>query len=231
MPCVTFGSACYTEKVKITGLGAQQKNPDRINVFVDGAYSFSLLTAQVVDLGVKVGREYTDEELAELKQEAQFGKVYMRALEYCLMRPRSSREVADYLYKKTRLQHVHSRKTGEVREQPGVPESVTARVSALLREKGYIDDERFATFWVESRHQRKGISRRKLQAELQAKGVSSAIIAQVLQETERSDETELQKIIAKKRARYDDRQKFIQYLMRQGFRYDDVLAALDDSDD
>ena len=64
-----------------------------MNVSIDGAYRFSLDISQVTDLGVRVGRELDDEELAQLEQESQFGKLYARALEYCLRRPRSVGEV------------------------------------------------------------------------------------------------------------------------------------------
>ena len=88
--------------MKVTALTAQQKDPNRINVMVDSKYRFSLDISQVVSLGVKVGREYSDAELAEIEGESQFGKLYARALEYCLMRPHSAREVRDYLWRKTR---------------------------------------------------------------------------------------------------------------------------------
>jgi regulatory protein len=42
--------------------------------------------------------------------------------------------------------------------------------------------------------------------------------------------SELQKIIAKKRSRYDDEQKFMAYLARQGFSYDDIKEALREED-
>ncbi|OYW42535.1 hypothetical protein B7Z28_01460, partial [Candidatus Saccharibacteria bacterium 32-45-3] len=45
----------------------------------------------------------------------------------------------------------------------------------------------------------------------------------------REDSGELAKIIAKKQPRYPDRQKLMQYLVRQGFSYDDVARALDDN--
>lgn len=48
---------------------------------------FSLDVFQVADLGIRVGKEYTDSELTALETESQFGKLYARALEYCLMRP------------------------------------------------------------------------------------------------------------------------------------------------
>ena len=87
-------------KAKITDLKQGVKNQNRVNVFVDGKYSFSLDIAQVVDLGVKVGKLVTPEELEELKKASEFGKLYQRALEWVLVRPRSERETNDYLYKK-----------------------------------------------------------------------------------------------------------------------------------
>lgn len=211
--------------MKITGISAQTKNKNRVNVMVDGAYRFSLDIFQVGDLGIRVGKEYTDEELTGLETESQFGKVYARALEYCLMRPHSAKEVRDYLYRKTRDTRT---KTGGVKK--GVSPEITARAFDRLVEKGYINDENFARYWVENRNQTKGASRRKLTAELRSKGVEQGVIEKFLQRSSRSDEDELQKVITKKSARYPDRQKFMQYLLRQGFRYDDVKQALGNDD-
>jgi len=216
--------------MKITGLSSQQKDPNRINVLVDGKFRFSLDISQVTDLGIRVGKEFTEEELDEFEVESQFGKLYGRALEYCIMRPHSAREVRDYLYRKTRSTRVRNKRTGEVKERPGVSVELTARVFDRLLGKGYIDDAKFARWWVENRNQRKGTSQRKLQAELAAKGVSSGLIEEALGATERNDSDELAKIIAKKRAKYADNQKFMQYLARQGFSYDDIKSALENLD-
>lgn len=207
--------------MKITGLTVQQKDKNRINVMVDGEYRFSLDMSQVIDLGLKVDKEYTDQELTALETESQFGKTYMRALEYCLSRPHSAKEVRDYLYRKTRDTRT---KTGTVKK--GVSPEITSRVYDRLVEKGYVDDEKFTRFWVENRNLKKGMSRRKLQTELQAKGVDRGIIDRFLDQSDRSDAAELQKIIEKKKKRYPDEQKFMQYLIRQGFSYDDVRQAL-----
>lgn len=217
--------------MKITNLSTQQRDPNRINVFVDGKYRFSLDVSQVVSLGVKVGREYDEQELAELEQESQFGKLYGRALEYCLMRPHSAREVRDYLWRKTRATRHRSKKTGELKERPGVSQALVDRVYERLVEKAYIDDEKFTRYWVENRNQTKGMSRRKLEAELRAKGVANDIIERNLRDSLRNDTDELQKIIAKKRRRYPDEQKFMQYLARQGFSFDDIKAALREDGD
>ncbi len=216
--------------MKITSLSAQVRNPDRVNVAIDGAYRLSLTVAQVVDLGIKVGSEIDEALLVSLETESTFGKLYARTLEYCLLRPHSAREVRDYLYRKTRTTKYKQRRTGEIKEREGVSQSVADRVYDRLVEKGYIDDEKFAQYWVEHRNQTKGASRRKLQAELQVKGIDTAVIATVLSESGRNDQDELAKVIAKKRSKYPDQQKLMQYLARQGFRYDDIKSALEESD-
>jgi regulatory protein len=212
--------------VRITAITAQQRQANRVNIIVDGKYRFSLDVFQLSDLGVKVGKEYSEEELVALEQESQFGKLYARALEYTMLRPHSAKEVRDYLWRKTRTTKVRSKKTGELYDKPGVSPVIADRVYDRLVEKGHIDDEKFTRYWVENRSIIKGASHRKLSQELMAKGVDRALIEAALSTTERSEEEDLRKVIAKKRARYPDEQKFIAYLMRQGFRYDDIKDSL-----
>lgn len=181
---------------------------------------------QLTELGVKKGQEITNEDVAKYEQESQFGKLYARTLDYCLMRPHSSREIKDYLWRKTRDTKYKSRRTGEIKEREGVSQQIADRVYDRLVEKGYVDDEKFTRFWIENRNLGKGSSRRKLENELRVKGVSAATIDQVLRLTERNDQDEIKKIIAKKRRRYPDHQKLMQYLARQGFSYDDIKSAL-----
>jgi regulatory protein len=216
--------------MKITNIAQAMKNHNRANISVDGSYRFSLDIFQVGEFGLKIGKEYSEEELAELETESQFGKLYGRALEYTLMRPHSAKEIRDYLWRKTRSIKMRSRKTGEVITKEGVSQLITDRVFNRLEEKGYIDDEKFARFWIENRNQTKGTSLRKLQNELRAKGVASSIIESVLSDSSRNDEDELMKVVRKKQSKYPDEQKLIQYLMRQGFRYDDIKSALSQSD-
>lgn len=212
--------------MKITAISIQAKNKNRVNVMVDDVYRFSLDLYQVADLGIRTNKEYTEEELVNLETESLFGKLYGRALEYCLMRPHSAKEVRDYLYKKTRDQRT---KDGSIKK--GTPVEITNRVFDRLVEKGYINDEKFARFWIENRNTTKGTSQRKLTAELRAKGVLPTIIDTFLLESERTDENELQKIINKKRNRYPDDMKLMQYLARQGFQYDDIKQALAETED
>ena len=208
--------------MKITSISVQAKNNDRVNVSVDGVYRLSLDIFQVGELGIRTGKEYTEEELVELESESQFGKLYARALEYTMLRPHSAKEVKDYLWRKTR-----DRRGKEGKIIKGYSPALAERVMQRLQQKKYIDDLKFARWWVENRNLTKGTSLRKLTVELRAKGIASEIIGEVNSESSRSDSEELKKIISKKRAKYPDDRKLISYLARQGFGYDDIKTALE----
>ena len=218
------------QKQAITDIKEAVRDQDRLNIYIDGKFFCSLALSQVVDLKLKIGRVLTDEELVELKRASEFGKLYQRALEYALLRPHSQKELRDYLKKKTlsRTIRVKNKKTGECQTKlkEGFDASLVEPVLARLIERGYVDDERFARLWVENRSVRKGVSRKKLRLELQAKGVAQDIIENCLSEGVRNEQEELAKVIAKKAKKYPDEQKLIQYLLRQGFNYSDILDAL-----
>lgn len=214
--------------MKITGIIQQASSNNRVNVMVDGVYRFSLDIYQVGDLGLRVGKDYSEKELVELEKESVFGKMYARALEYSMLRPHSVKEVRDYLWRKTRETKVRNRKTGELMVRKGVSQSVANRVLERLVDKGYVDDGKFARFWIENRNQRKGISFKKLEAELLSKGVPVDIIRENMQNTTRDEKSELKKMIEKKANKYTDKQKLTAYLARQGFSYDDIKIAVDE---
>lgn len=215
--------------MKITGITAQTRNPGRVNVSVDGRYKLSLDIHQITDLGIKIGNEYSEEELLSIETESIFGKVYVKAIEYCMIRPHSSREIKEYLKRKTITSRYRSRR-GELKTQEGISQLMADRVFERLVEKGYVDDEKFAKWWIESRSISKGSSIRKLDAELRAKGVDPNIITAELEKSSRNDKEEIYKVIAKKGKRYDDIKKLKAYLLRQGFTFEAINDALNDSE-
>ena len=195
----------------ITDLKQGVKNPNRVNVFVNGKYSFSLDISQVVEMGVKVGREINEKELEEFQKASEFGKLYQRTLEWVLIRPRSEREARDYLNKKTFEKKLNKDYVDTVVER--------------LKEKKYIDDKKFAEYYVENRFVINGISQKRLKKELNKKCVCDSVISEVL--GVRNDEDEIRKIIIKKQGKYDD-EKMMAYLCRQGFSYDLVKNVMEE---
>ena len=220
------------DELKITDIKQAVKNENRVNIFVNGKYSFSLDIAQVVELKIKVGLKISEEDLGKYKRASDFGKLYQRTLEWVLIRPRSVRETRDYLNKKLRniLRGPFATNEERVSEVSPVTTGRNERVRedyseflediiCKLSKKGYVDDRKFAEYYVENRFVKKGISRRRLEQELIKKGVAREIIDEVL--NARNDEEEILKMIAKKRGKYDD-DKLISYLCRQGFDYQQV---------
>ncbi len=199
--------------MKITMIKPAVKTKGRFNIFVDTKYSFSLDEQQLLDLKIKRGQEISEQELENLKKESDFGKKYARSLELIMRRIRSVKEIHDYAW----------RKKWEVEE--------TARIIEKLVSKGYVNDEKFAEAWVRSRAALKHISKRKLIVELRQKGIPGDIIEQTLERSEEYNEQQaLAELVDKKKARYTDRNKFTAYLLRQGFRYDDVKQVLTETD-
>jgi len=195
--------------MQITKVTKAVKTECRYNVFVDEEYSFSLDESQLVDLGVRKGQELTDEELAQLKSESSFGKSYIRAMDLISRRQRSEKEIRDYAWKK--------QWSPEVRD----------RVTERLKECGYLNDEKFAKSFVRSRANR-GFSNRKMRTELIKKRIKRELIDHVLKDEDFNELESLKNLIIKKRDKYESDEKLIQYLMRQGFRYDHIKSILDE---
>lgn len=215
--------------MEVTKLSSQIKNPDRINIFLNNKYEFSLDISQVIDLAVKPGNIYSDEEVVVLRREGEFSKYYTKAMVYSLARPRSTREISDYLYRQTRAKTYLVK--GERRERIGMAPELSQRIINKLIEKKYLNDENFARYWVENRNLKKGISERTLKQELLKKGVSQEIVNTVIENSERNDEEELKKVIAKRRHRYESDDKFIKYLMSKGYQYYQIQEVLSADND
>ncbi len=195
----------------VSKISAQQKNQDRVNIFIDQKYCFSLTLDQLLEVRLKKGDELTQQQLADFKKMSDEGKQKARALDWLMRRPHSERELRDYLYRK----HV-DRELAEIFVEE-------------FRTKKYLDDERFARWFAESRL-RKNKSHKAIANELRTKGVSLQTIQSIVKELETTDYESLKLLVNKlrKRTRYKDETKLIQYLISKGFSYDTVKTAIHD---
>ena len=201
----------------VTAIKPAIKTENRVNIFINDKYDFSLEISQVVDLHLKVKKRLSASELEDCRRASQFGKLYCRTLEYTLTRPHSEKEIRDYLLKR--------RQRLRIKNLPLYTDQDIAAVISRLKEKGYLDDEKFACYFVENRYVKKGISKKRLILELKKKGISTDVIENVLADSTRSDDAEIQKIINKKFSKYTP-DKLIAYLVRQGFDYQQSKAAV-----
>ncbi len=215
---------CYT----ITKLTGGVKDPNRVNVFLDGHFAFSLDVTQVVDFEVKVHQKITPEKYAELKQASEFGKLYQRTLEWAISRPHSVREAQNYLKRR----QIKRRMLNRQREREGktilpeIDEKLSELVIKRLVEKKYLDDQKFAEYFVENRNVRRGTSQKKLKMELAQKGVKQEIAVAALEKVPRDEDEEILKVIKKKRRKYDDFH-LVGYLVRQGFNFQKAKEAVE----
>ena len=193
--------------MKLTALKPGVHNPNRVNVFLDDTFAFSLDLTQVVDFHLKLGEELSETTVAKLRHASEYGKLYARTLEWVLSRPRSVQETRDRMLKK-RFEKGYAYTDEDI-----------VQVISSLEQKGYLNDAKFAQLYAENRNLRKGISRRRLEQELRQKGVAPDLIAATLEASPRDETSEIRKIIAKKHAKLPP-DKLLAYLLRQGFPYD-----------
>lgn len=196
--------------MKLTDIKQQVKRADRYSIYVDDKYVFSFSESELLGLGLRIGQEFTANELATLQKTAIEDKAYSRAIDLLARRARSEWELRDYLKRKD--------------YQSAAIEKTIQR----LEKRGYVDDKAFAESWVNSRRLLKATSKRKLQLELRQKHIDGDIISDVLAEDETDEQQVLKELMAKKRSqsRYQDDQKLMAYLLRQGFNYEDVKSIL-----
>jgi regulatory protein len=196
--------------MKITSIKQQIKNPERVSVFVDDIYSFSLSLDELVREKLKKDQQLDKSDIKRLKKISEDGKLRSRSLEWLLGRPHSTREFKDYLRRK---------------------KAETELVEQLIDEfsqKGYLDDAKFAAWFAEVKT-RKLKSVRAIRSELLQKGITGEALEAALNSNEINEEESLKELIAKKqnRSKYkQDPVKFAKYLTSQGFSYDLVKQQL-----
>lgn len=196
--------------MKITHIKPQVKRQDRVSVYLDGKYAFSLAKDQLADLNLKEGQEINSGRIEQYLADSAFGKLRDQVYNWLSIRLRSRWEVEDYLRHKTE------------------DESLRSQLLSLLEEQGYIDDIKFAGAWIRHRNLIKPMSKRRLKQELLVKRIPMEIIDDSLSEQAIDDQTAIKELIAKRGHRYPDKQKFMAFLARQGFDYGTIKEALNE---
>ncbi len=195
----------------ITALTVQKKNTNRINVFLDGDFSFGLYIVNAMHL--KVGQIITQEMIDKLIKEDQIEDGYQKALKFISYKPRSSFEVV----KKLRAYDLN--------------EDVISLIMEKLVEKKYVDDLQYAENWVENRSANKPRSQKLIKWELKNKKISEEIINAVTGDM--LPEEELAILAAEKYARRLSGLeeeiftcRLSGYLIRRGFNYSTVYSTV-----
>jgi regulatory protein len=196
----------------ITDIKKQRRVETQYNVYIDGRYSFSLTDLELSSAGLRIGQDLTSAEVTRYQEQAGQAKAYMVAVRYVSVRPRSRREIADYLCRK------------------GYLDGDTNVALERLEQVGLVNDRQFAASWIADRQALRPRSRRVLAQELAAKGVARDDIESQLSTVD--DEAELQTAtrLAEKKHKlpqYANPQQLISYLLRHGYSYATAKRALE----
>ena len=197
----------------VTRLEPQKKNPQRVNVYLDGEFAFGISRAAAPWLAE--GNQISQQKINALQEKDQFETAYQRAINFLSYRIRSEKEIRQNLIK-------HE-----------TPEGIVEQVLDRLRGASLVNDREFASSWVGNRIRFKPRGKRALTSELIQKGIENEIIEEALLGI---DEEELAYACARSRiskfSGLDEKtfkKKLSSLLTRRGFPYhvvNDVVISL-----
>ncbi len=188
---------------KITALVVQKRNPNRVNLYLDGEYAFGV--ARIVAAWLRVGLELDEKKIEQLQVEDARERAFQQAMLFLSYRARSESEIRQNLIK-------HE-----------IPESVIDLTLERLRQDGLANDNEFAQAWVENRSTFRPRSRRMLAMELRQKGLDDESMQSALKNVD--DEPLAYEAAQKRATRFKDlewsefRKKLSEFLARRGFSY------------
>src|SRR5579859_5867062 len=197
---------------KITSLSPQMHDPERINVELDGHFAFGISRLLAASRGFFVGQDLSTVDLDELRRDDDVERAYNAALNFLTYRPRSRKEIADYLRK---------RKTDQ--------DAIEAAIDRL-QNAGFLDDDEFARFWVDNRQSFRPRGTRALRAELRQKGLANDVIDGTLEALGDEEPAAVKAGRSKARtyAQVEEREymrKMTAFLQRRGFPYEVAARA------
>ncbi len=195
---------------RITRLAIQKRNPNRVNIYLDGEFAFGLYRETACWL--ESGQILSDEKINELLAKDKKAEAYKRALDYISYKPRTTRETEKKLL------------------DEGYDETLVSETIDTLTENGLLNDAQYAELWVEERQRLKPRSSRMLQYELRRKGIPDELIQTALEDV---DNFQAALEIAEHRAErystlpaFEFRKKLGNYLAGKGFTYDVIREVV-----
>jgi len=191
---------------RVTAIETQKAKKGRVNLFLDGAFAFSLSVPVASTAGLHEGQELTSKEVEELKNDDLLHRSLNSALRYLSPRPRSETEVRNRL------------------RRQGFEAHTIQQVITKLKEQKLIDDADFARFWRENRENFRPRSRRFIEFELRQKGVDAETAAEITAGLD--DELNAYKAAQKKLGSlkgldyHNFRNRLSAFLKQRGFSYE-----------
>ena len=202
---------------RITDVSPQRNDPERVNVFIDGAFAFGLAADLAVEAGLHPGDELDEAAITRLLARDETRKATTAALRLLAHRPRAEGEL-----------------TRRLRQKGYAQEAIDGAI-AKLREWNYLDDADFARRWVESRQLHRPRGTRLLGQELRQKGVDAETIDEAIAEAAIDERADALHLARQKASSYAglppevQRRRLSSFLARRGYGFDLVRRAVDEA--
>lgn len=204
-----------SEHVTITGVHHIPRKSSRRRIDLDDGSSFSIDLGLLTRHGLRVGFELVDATRDAILAEDAKTRAKATAMDMLRTRPRSRQEMLDRLAKK------------------GFDEEASEGAVQTLEDLGYISDEEYADSYVVARTGRKPRGRYAIRRELRGKGIDRTTIDRALTAISDEDERDAAVRVAKMQLpRYSvlprdvAQRRMYQFLLRRGFGYEHVSAAM-----
>ena len=182
-------------------------------VELDGEFAFVLYKGELKRFGIQEEAELSEELYEKIRKEVILKRAKLRAMHLLTDMARTEKNLREKLCKSL---------------YPS--DDIVDTAIVYVRSFGYLDDERYAENFIESRKHTK--SRKEIYAALLQRGVSSEEVERAFTNcySEEGEQEAIRKLIAKKNvdiyhATDTELQKLYGYLARKGFRYEEIRRA------
>jgi regulatory protein len=199
---------------KITAISAgRSRRARRSNIFLDGKFAFSLDNEVIAREKLKVGCALPSDYVRELANIDHFQRCLNAAFDFLSFRPRSETETRQRLQRR------------------GFESVEIERALSELKRLNLIDDAVFAEYWKENRNSFRPRSQRMVKLELRSKGVETAIVDEVVDDIDDSQNAYRAAMEKARKVPVNDyqifRRKLGGYLQRRGFGYGVINKVID----
>lgn len=194
---------------KITKIEIQKKNKERVSLFLDGEYAFSISAELVYKEGLKTNNEIDSEKLKVLAEREGLIKCKNSALRIIEKSYKTEKEVRDKLILK------------------GYDENSINKSIEFLKEYNFINDSNYTKAFINDKLKSQGSQ--KIKYSLIQKGISIDNIDEELSNLNKENEKSIAINIAKKKLdiikkketdNYKISGKLYRYLISKGYEYD-----------
>lgn len=199
----------------ITKIEVQKRNKERVNIYIDNEYAFSLSAELVYKRTLKVNEKIDVEEVNKIAKEDNYLKCKDTALKIVEKSYKSEKELKDKLLLK------------------GYDNLSIDKAVGFLKEYNFLSDSNYARMYVKDKAKVQG--KKKIKYDLMKKGINDSIIEKEILNINKEDEEDIAYSLALKKYnilvkrendKYKLSQKIYRFLLSKGYDYDIVSKVI-----